>query len=263
MLKRIVLVGLAIALMVPLGLAAIWLWGEAAAPAAAQTEDEPAYSPNQTITVVGIGKASVAPDIARVTVGVEILAPTVAEAVEENETTMAAVLAALRAAGIADRDIQTTNYNITLERYGEGIPRPVDAAAQEEAVQETPNYNYRFSNMVTVTIRDLDAVAEVVDAVVEAGANNIWGVSFTVEDMSEAQAAARGDAVEDARARAEALAELSGVTLGPVMSISEVVGANQPVYAMAERAALDAGGSISPGELEVGYQVQVTYFIEP
>jgi uncharacterized protein len=88
-------------------------------------------------------------------------------------------------------------------------------------------------------------------------------VSFTVEDMSAAQAEARGEAVKDARARAEALAELSGVTLGPVMSISEVVGASQPVFATVERAAMDAGGSISPGELEVGYQVQVTYFIEP
>lgn len=263
MLKRIVLVGLVIALMVPLGLAAISLWGAAAAPAAAQTEQEPTYSPNQTITVVGNGTASVTPDIARVTVGVEILAPTVAEAVDQNETTMASVLAALRAAGIADRDIQTTNYNITLERYGEPTPRPVDAATEEGAAQETVTWNYRFSNMVTVTVRDLDAVAEVVDAVVEAGANNIWGVSFTVEDMSAAQANARGEAVEDARARAEALAELSGVTLGPVMSISEVVGQNQPLYAAAERAMMDAGGSISPGELEIGYQVQVTYFIEP
>ena len=258
MLKRMVLVGLAVALMLPLGLAAMWLWGEAAAPAAAQTGEAPAYSPSQTITVVGNGTANVTPDIARVTVGVEILAPTVAEAVEENETTMAAVLAALRAAGIADRDIQTANYSISLERYGEPEPRP---EAQTEGA--AASYNYRFSNMVTVTVRDLDAVAEVVDAVVEAGANNIWGVSFTLEDMSAAQADARGEAIEDARARAEALAELSGVTLGPVMSISEVVGANQPVYATAERAMFDAGGSISPGELEVGYQVQVIYFIEP
>ncbi|RPI53513.1 MAG: DUF541 domain-containing protein, partial [Chloroflexi bacterium] len=261
-LKRIVLVGLVMALMVPVGLAAIWLWGEAAAPAAAQTEEEPTFSPSQTITVVGIGTAGVAPDIARVTIGVEILAPTVAEAVEQNETTMAAVLAALRAAGIADRDIQTTNYSITLERYGEPTPRP-DVATEEGVAEEAVTFNYRFSNMVTVTVRDLDAVAEVVDAVVEAGANNIWGVSFTVEDMSAAQANARGEAIEDARARAEALAELSGVTLGPVMSISEVVGVNQPLYAAAERAMQDAGGSISPGELEIGYQVQVTYFIAP
>ncbi len=257
MLKRIVLVGLAVALMVPLGLAAIWLWGEAAAPAAAQTAEAPSYSPAQTITVVGSGTASVKPDIARITVGVEIVAPTVAEAVEQNEATMAAVLAALRAAGIADKDIQTTNYTISLERYGE--PRPAGDSASEEA----PASNYRFSNMVTVTVRDLDAVAEVVDAVVEAGANNIWGVSWTVEEMSAAQAAARGEAIEDARARAEELAELSGVTLGPVMSITEVVGVNQPVFAAAERAMMDAGGSISPGELEVGYQVQVSYFIEP
>lgn len=257
MLKRIVLVGLAIALMVPLGLAAIWLWGQAAAPAAAQAAETPNYSPAQTITVVGNGMASVKPNIARVTVGVEVVAPTVAEAMEQNETTMAAVLAALSGAGIAAKDIQTSNYSITLERSAEAMPRA------ESAGEQAPVSNYRFSNMVTVTVRDLDAVAEVVDAVVEAGANNIWGLSFTVEDMSAAQAEARGAAIEDARARAESLAELSGVALGPVMSISEVVGVNQPVYAVAERASLDAGGSISPGELEISYQVQVSYFIEP
>jgi uncharacterized protein YggE len=127
----------------------------------------------------------------------------------------------------------------------------------------TSKPTYIVSNMVNVTIRDLDKVSTVLDAVVEAGANNIWGVNFSLEDQTTAQADARAKAIDDAKARAEALAELSGVKLGPVMSISEILsGGSYPVAFAVERAA-SGGGPISPGELEIGYQVQVSYFIEP
>ena len=116
--------------------------------------------------------------------------------------------------------------------------------------------------MVNVTIRELDRVGDVLDAVIVAGANNIWGVSFSLEDPTAAQADARSDAIADALMRAEALAELSGVALGPVMSISEVVGGGPVPMPVAVERAMSAAGPISPGELEVGYQVQVTYFIE-
>ncbi|MFL7811946.1 MAG: SIMPL domain-containing protein, partial [Anaerolineae bacterium] len=145
--------------------------------------------------------------------------------------------------------------SISLDRYPEPLPR----TTEEEAAPV-----YRVSNMVNVTIRDLDTVGEVLDAVIEAGANNIWGVSFTIEDPSAAQADARSDAMADASARAEALAGLAGVELGPVMSVSEVIGNSsfQPEIAYARDAA-GSGGTISPGEVEIGYQVQVSYFIVP
>jgi uncharacterized protein YggE len=258
MLKRVVLVGLAIALMVPVGLAGVWLWGQATQPAAAQTT-ESEFSPTETITVVGQGSVRVEPDIARVSIGVETSAETVAEAVAENATEMESILAALEDAGIDEKDIQTMNYSIHQERYPESLPR-----AGEGEAEQTPAL-YWVSNMVVVTIRDLDSVGDVLDVVIEAGANNIWGVNFGLDDTEAVRVDARADAIADALARAEALAELSGVTLGPVMSVSEVVGSGRIPSAVTmdvvERAA-SAGGTISPGELEIGYQVQVTYFIE-
>ncbi len=257
MFKRIMWIGLALATLLALTLGGAWLWGQVG-PAAAQGSETTAtgYSPAQVITVVGQGSARVEPDIARVSVGVETSAETIAEAVAENEAQMEAVLAALAEAGIAEKDIQTTNYSISLDRYPEPMPR----TGEEQAPPV-----YRVSNMVNVTIRDLEKVGAVLDAVIEAGANNIWGVSFTIEDSSAAQGEARADAVANARERAEALAELSGVELGPVMSVSEVVGGSGVPMAfdvVVERAAVGSG-SISPGELEIGYQVQVSYFIEP
>lgn len=258
MLKRVVLVTVTIALLSGIGLAGVWLWDQATSPAAAQTSQGTSdYSPAEIITVVGQGRAYIKPDIARVSVGVETTGATISEAVAENEAQMQTVLVALEEQGIAEKDIQTMNYSIQLERYPEPMPTT-------ESSTEEPKPTYRISNMVNVTVRDLDSVGDVLDAVVEAGANNIWGISFSVEDSSAALGDARTKAIEDAGARAAQLAELSGVELGPVMSVSEVIsGGSVPMLdvAMVERAAA-AGGAISPGELEIGYQVQVSYFIE-
>jgi hypothetical protein len=253
MLKRTLPIILVITLVAAVGLAGAWLW-----TAQAQTpETESGYNPAQTITVVGRGSAHIEPDIARVSIGVETSSETLAEAVENNETQMETILAALREAGIADKDIQTTNYSIHLDRYPESLPRATEGETAPQPV-------YRVSNMVTVTIRDLEAVGSVLDSVVEAGANNIWGISFDVDDPAVAQADARAEAMENARERAGALAELSGVELGPVMSVTEVIGSNPVSVAVdMERAAMAGGGNISPGELEIGYQVQVSFFIEP
>ncbi|MEJ2209316.1 MAG: SIMPL domain-containing protein, partial [Anaerolineae bacterium] len=220
--KRILWIGLTVAALLAVALGGAWLWGQAdVGQVAAQDAAAPDYSPSQIITVVGQGSTRVEPDIARVTVGVETSAATIAEAVDENQGQMDSVLAALREAGIADKDLQTTNFSISLDRYPETVVRSDEGQSQPV---------YRVSNMVNVTIRDLEQVGAVLDAVIGAGANNIWGVSFTIEDPTEAQAEARADAVTNARERAQALAELSGVDLGPVMAIREVVsGGGGPV----------------------------------
>jgi len=252
MIKRMASVGIALALILAVGLGSAWLWDQVSSPAAAQSSET---SPAENITVVGQGSVRMSPDIAQVSIGMETSAGTVGEAVGENEAQMVKILAALAAAGIAEKDIQTMNYSIQLDRYPEQMARTESSSAEPAPV-------YRVSNMVTVTVHDLESVGDVLDAVIEAGANNIWGITFALDDPTAAQSEARVKAMEDAQSRAEALAELGGVELGPVMSISEVVGAI-PVgmSAKVERAAA-AGGSISPGELEIGYQVQVSYFIE-
>jgi len=256
MLKKVALVGIAIALMLPLGVAGIWLWGQMASPAAAQsTEVAVDYSPAETITVVGQGSVSTSPDIANVSIGVETSAESISQAVEENDATMTSIMDALEELGVDVKDIQTTNYSISRDRYTEQV-------LQESASGES-QAKYLVSNMVNVTIRDLDSVGAVLDTVIEAGANDIWGISFTVDDPAEFQDEARAAAIEDAQARAGALAELNDVNLGPVMSVSEIIGTSSfQVPVAMESAAAGAGSPISPGELEITYQVQVTYFIE-
>lgn len=253
MLKRVVFGVVAVALVAALGVGGLWLSGQRANPALAQEPEE--YKSYQIITVVGQGSTRIQPDIAQLSVGVETMAGSVSEAVQENEAKMKAILAALKAQGIADKDIQTSNYSISIDYSGVPAPRTTGTDPEQAKPQ------YRVSNMVSVKIRDLDKVGDVIDAVVEAGANNIWGVSFGLDDPKVAQAEARSKAMADAQARATELAGLGKVQLGPVMSISETVGGGPVVYAMAERAMGGSDSSISPGEVEITYQLQVSYYI--
>jgi uncharacterized protein YggE len=190
---------------------------------------------------------------------VEVLAPTVKEATEEAKERMTAIMAALLKAGIAEKDIQTSSYSIYFERYPEVM------AAVEEKPSEIEG-NYRVSNMVQVKIRDLDKIGTVLDEVVEAGANNVYGVSFTVDDPSEVRSEARDKAVADAKVKAQELAHLNGVSLGEVLQISEVIGGVFSTSGILAPVAMEyrgGGGSISPGELEFSVQIQVTYAIAP
>lgn len=212
-----------------------------------------AVVPN-SVTVVGSGEAFGQPDEAHVQIGVETFNADVSQATAENEATLQAVMATLEEHGIAAEDIQTSNYNLWAEqKYGENGPEGIAG--------------YRVSNQLSVTIRDIDKVGEVLTAVTEAGANSIYGVSFSVADPAALEAEAREAAIANARERAESLAELSSVTLGDIQVISEVIG-QVPLPMMG----LGGGGgafaaeggptSISPGQLSYQVQVQVTYGIE-
>lgn len=226
-----------------------------AAPASQTT----AQTVSRTITVVGRGEVKVKPDVAVTTIGVEALGATVDAAMEDAQARMASVVAALKQLGIADKDIQTSNFSINFERQSE----PTVNAQATPGVFEPPAGFYRVSNMVQVTIRDLNKVSEAIDTSVKAGANNIWGISLTLDNDDAVEGQAREAAVADAKARAEALAELNGVAVGQVMAVSEIVG-NQGVamYAVADRAMNAGGTSVEPGELTFTTQIQVVYAIE-
>ena len=225
------------------------------APAALAQESVESPALPRTITVVGEGKTSIKPDIARVNIGVEVMKASVQEASAENKATVEAVLAALEAAGVEGKDIQTSGYSVYVERYGPEGPLPED------------DLRYRVSNNVTVKIRDLENVGTLLDAAIEAGANNIYGVEFALDDASEARSLARAKAVENALAKAEELAGLAGVEVGQIVSLSEIIGSsggyyNQMVSASAYMGLGGGGGTpVSPGELEVTYQIQVVYTI--
>ncbi|HMN28924.1 MAG TPA: SIMPL domain-containing protein [Caldilineaceae bacterium] len=207
----------------------------------------------RTITVVGEGKVKIQPDIARANFGVEVVRPSVREALDQNKETMDAVLAALQEQGIAEEDIQTTGFSIYAERFGPQGPLPEDQV------------NYRVSNNVTVVIRDLASVGTVVDAAVEAGANNIYGIDFRVDEPGQLESEARQNAVTDAEAKAAELAELNGVSVGEVVSISEVISSGSYYSGnFAQPIGLGGGGGatpISPGQLELVMQLMITYAI--
>jgi len=236
---------------VVVGSAAGWL----SVPAVQAQEQQPvaqvATAFPGTITVVGEGKVTLEPDIARVSIGVETLRNTVKEASDENRATVEAVLAALTEQGIAEEDIQTSGFTVFAERFG-----PEGPLAEGDV-------RYRVSNNVSVVIRELDAVGTILDAAIEAGANNIYGVEFAVEDPGESESEARAAAIEDARAKAGELAELAGLSLGEVVSISEVIGAGGGYYAgnFAEQARAFGGGGtpITPGQLDLVMQLQVIF----
>jgi len=206
------------------------------------------------ITVVGVGKASGAPDVANISVGVETQADTVQQAVADNKAKMTLLLDALKALGVADKDIQTSNYSVYTER--QSVPSPEGKGAVGPTI-------FHVNNQVNVTVRDVNKLGDALDKTVAAGANNIYGISFSVDDPTKLQADARTEAIADAKARAESLAKLAGVTLGDVVSVSEVIGSSVPMYDA--RAAMGMGGGgtpVQPGELEVSMSIQVTFAIK-
>jgi hypothetical protein len=210
----------------------------------------PAQDPLRTITVVGTGKVSLVPDVAQVSVGAEARSDTVSEAKAEVDRQMVAINSALKEMGVDEKEIQTSHYSIHYER------EPMQAM-QEGPVGESQG-GYRVSNMLRVTVRDVERAGDVLDAAVEAGANQVHGVTFTVSDESSWQGQAREKAMSDAEARAAELAGLAGVELGAVQSVSEVIGA----WPAAMTPESIMSGGFAPGELELSTRVQVTFAIQ-
>jgi hypothetical protein len=202
------------------------------------------------ISVTGEAQISVAPDIAFVDAGVATDAKTAREASEANNAAMAKVFAALKAASIDARDIQTSRLSLQPQ-YAPNRAGP------------SPVVGYRASNRVTVRIHDVSKVAGVIDTLVGAGANDIGNVNFEVSQASQLLDDARGKAVADARRKAEIYARAAGVTLGTPLSISEG-GAPQPVFrakmAVAPMAA--APTPIAQGEETLSVSVSVTWAIK-
>jgi uncharacterized protein len=218
---------------------------------------QPEPSLSRSITVIGEGSVKIKPDIARANIGVETTGATVKEATASAASTMQAVLAAFKAQGIAEGDVQTSGYSVWADR----------SAGPEGRPAEKPTY--RVSNTVSVAIRDLSKVGVVLDADIEAGANSIQGINFGVDEPKKLTSEARAQATDDALARASDLARLHGVELGTVLSVSEVIGGgngyaarNLNVLEAPSVAALGGGsGPFNPGEMELRLQLQVVYSI--
>jgi uncharacterized protein YggE len=227
-------------------------------PSAAQAQTVAEMTPAlpRTITVVGEGTVKIKPDIAQANIGVEVVEPTVREASKGARDTMEAVLKALTEQGVDEKDIQTSGFSVWTER-----PYGPEGPSEDELL-------YHVSNQVAVTIRDLETVETVLGATIEAGANNIYGVTFSLADPSQVESRARKEAVANAQAKAQELATLNDVEVGNVVSVSEVIGGRGGYYTSVVReAAVSAGmggggGPIAPGELEVTLQLEIVYTVQ-
>jgi uncharacterized protein YggE len=179
------------------------------------------------ITVTGEGRVDAAPDMATVSLGVVTEGATAAEAMAANSIQLSMVLEQLKASGIEDRDIQTQGLSINPNW-------------QQTEADPTPRIvGYQASNMLTVRVRALERLGAVLDMAIADGANSFNGVSFGLSDPLPAMTEARKRAVADAMARAGVLTQAAGLTLGPVVSISEGggFGGPQPMYRMDAAAA--------------------------
>lgn len=196
------------------------------------------------ITVTGEGKIAAAPDSAVIRLGVSSQGKTARAASEANAKEMTAVLAAIKDTGIADRDIQTTSLSLQpqYEPQKTGSPHLV---------------GFQANNQVTVKIRDIGALPNVLDRAISAGANEMSGIEFVVSEQSKLLDKARTSAIADARRKAELYAAAAGMKVGRVMSISEEGTTPPPHLLPALRAG--AAAPVAPGEQTLRAVVTVSF----
>lgn len=218
------------------------------------TINQAAPVPQRTLSVDGTGTAFLTPDIAYVYIGVHTEKLTASEAVEENNAQTQGVIQALTDSGIESKDIRTTNFTIwPFDKYD-----PISGAPSGEKY-------YAVDNTVYVTVRDLESLGDLLDTVIQAGANTIQSIQFDVADKDAALGPARTDAVKDATEKAQELATAAGVELGELQSVTYISSPNYPIFdgrggggGAAEAAAVP----IQPGQLTFTVTVNVTYAIK-
>lgn len=206
-----------------------------------------------TIVVSGTGRVAVEPDVADLRLGVSVARPTVADARTEAARIMTSILAAVAAAGVAERDVRTTTLSVQ-PRYDYRDNKPPTLTG------------YDLSNVVEVTIRDLARIGDVVDGTLGAGATSMDSLSFRLADPRPPEREARVAAVAEARSRADVLAEAAGLRITGVIDIVEGSGGGPPSPGFkAERmmmAAADVGTPVQAGSQEVAVNVTVTFRAE-
>lgn len=227
----------------------------ASGPAVAQTpmsySAPPASSiqPETTISLNGRGSVEHAPDQAVITLGVEVEGETAAAAMADQSKKMNAVFAAVKAAGVADRDMQTSNLSLN-------------------AVYDYPNNQrpklrgYQASNQIAIKVRDLSKLGATLDAVVKAGGNTINGVGFGIDRPEPFQSEARIAAIKDAAAKADEYAKAVGYKVKRIVTVSEIENYYQPPMPMMARQAMDMAAAPTPvagGEVSLTAQVSVTF----
>lgn len=221
---------------------------------AASTEALQAEELPRTISVSGQGKAGTPPDMATIRTGVVTQAATAREALAANNRAMEKVMSVLKQRNIAGKDIQTSGFSVYPEYARQ-------SGSQRGGPRKNEITGYRVTNNVSVKVRNLPRLGEILDGLVQAGSNQLSGVAFGLSDPRAITNDARKDAIDDARARAELYAQATGVKVGKVISISEQ--AIQPPRPMFQsRMAMSAMAEsvpIATGEQEVTATINVMY----
>jgi len=224
-----------------------------AAPAAAQVT-APIMADGTILDISAEGRSTRVPDVATIRAGVVTQAATAAEALADNATRMAAVLEALKRAGVAPRDTRTANVSLNPQyRYADNQPPAVTS--------------YQASNSIAIRFRDIARAGAILDALVKQGANQIDGPNLSIDQPDAALDEARADAVKKAQARAQLYAKAAGLTVSRIVSIAESGqndGSNPqpPMMMMAGRMKADASTAISAGETDVAVTLNVRFLLK-
>lgn len=223
-------------------------------PAAAYAADTTTPA---TLTLSGDGVVSAAPDMAIVSLGVVKEAETADAALSANNTAMKKALAALKDAGVADKDIATSSFTID--------PVMSYPPQKSDGTQEAPKITgYRVSNAVTVKLHGIAEAGGLLDKVIRVGANDVRGVSFTVDDQDSLMDEARIAAIKKLESRADLYAKTGGFTLKRILAISEGGEATPPMPMMMTKAAPQSDAvPFSAGEQDIRATVNITWEIEP
>lgn len=205
---------------------------------------------NRTIEVIGTGTAFGTPDMATVEVGVDIRDADFGAAFQGANDTMGTVLAQILELGIAAEDVQTTSINVWIE---ENYDSQFGGSSGERI--------YHVTQSMRIVVRDTDAISDVISTAVDSGANQIFGLNFSFSDTDALETEARAGAVEDARVKAQQLADLMGVEVGEVQAIVEVGAGGSPIIGRGGAFDMMESAVISTGQLSVTTGVQVTFAI--
>jgi len=207
----------------------------------------------RTVSVNGVGMASAPPDVAFIQLGAETIHTDAAQAISDNTERMTAVMDVLKAMEIEDKDIQTVSYSMWIEQV------------YDREGQPTGETRHHVVNQVRVRLRDLSKTGELLQKALEAGANNVGGVSFSVADPKALQQKARDQAIADARSKAEQLATGLGAQLGAIRQASEYGGVIVPSAPVETFGGGVGGGGgpvpVSGGEFSVTVEIQVVFDI--
>ncbi len=202
------------------------------------------------ITVTGEGRVAAAPDMATIMLGVTTQADTADAALSDNSARVAEIMARLKEAGIADRDVQTSGLSLNPQ-----------FSYDSSGSDATPDIlGFIASNNVTVRVRALDGLGSVLDTVVKNGANTLNGLTFGLTAPEPVLDEARKLAVLEARRKAELYAAAAGLSLGPVLTIAESSGYSEPMPMFRADAAMSAGAvPVASGELGVSAMVTIEF----